>query len=246
MTQFPHHRTAASLLVVGTVGLFATAALALPNFTAWDEPVSIEALPASASAINTPAVDGCVSLSRDGLHLFFNSNRGGNQDIYVASREGMGLGFGPPVRLPAPVNTTADEFCPTSDHGNRLYFSRNRVGDPGDLYVSHEGPEGWSEPESLGDNINSSLMEESAAFYEDEQGSQVMLFSRRQANGAGGNIFASLEGGPAVPIGGGPDSAASDNRPSITHDGLTIFFDSTRSGGLGGPDLWMASRGSTG
>ena len=48
-----------------------------------------------------------------------------------------------------------------------------------------------------------------------------------------------------MPIGGGPDSSASDNRPSVTHDGLTLFFDSTRGGGLGGPDIWVASREST-
>ena len=88
-------------------------------------------------------------------------------------------------------------------------------------------------------------MDEAATFYEDEQGNRAMLFSRRQANGTGGNIFVSIEGAPAMPIGGGPDSSASDNRPSVTHDGLTLFFDSTRGGGLGGPDIWVTSREST-
>ena len=44
---------------------------------------------------------------------------------------------------------------------------------------------------------------------------------------------------------GGPNGSASDNRPSITRDGLTIFFDSTRFGTLGGPDLWYATRSNT-
>lgn len=230
--------TLASALACGTI------ALALPRFGEWSPPVSAETLPQSATSLNTPAVDGCVSLSRDGLQLFFNSNRAGNQDIYVASRDDRDLGFGAPVRLPAPINTAADEFCPTSGLGNRLTFTRAGA-DPGDLYVSHEGPGGWSEPEPLGAAINSSLMEESASFFEDEAGNQVMLFSRRQANGAGGTIMASVEGGPATALTGGPDSTASDNRPSVTHDGLTLFFDSTRSGTLGGPDLWVATRSST-
>jgi hypothetical protein len=232
------------LALVGTA-LCASAAMALPKFADWSTPASIEALPGSASSLNTPAVDGCVSLSRDGLTLFFNSNRAGNQDIYMAERADVDQGFGEPHRLPEPINTAADEFCPTSVQGNHLYFSRARPGDPGDLFVSQGDREGWAEPEVLDGNINSPLMDESAAFYEDDSGRQVMLFSRRPASGAGGAIFASVDGGPATPLSGAPDSPASDNRPSVTHDGLTLFFDSTRPGGLGGPDLWVATRPDT-
>lgn len=245
MSKFSNPRVAVTVLAIGCTGLFGVAALAMPNFTNWVAPTSIEALPGSAGSVNTPAVDGCVSLSRDGLTLFFNSNRAGNQDIYKASRPDKERGFGAPVRLPAPINTAADEFCPTIELGNLLYFSRAGGGDPGDLYVSHEGLGGWGEPASLGAGINSPLMDESVTSFEDDQGRRVMLFSRRQASGAGGAIFASVGGGSASPIGGGPDSTASDNRPGISHDGLTLFFDSTRSGGLGGPDLWVATRAST-
>lgn len=234
-------KAASPLALIGSA-LCASAALALPNFADWSPPASIEALPGSARSLNTPAIDGCVSMSRDGLTLFFNSNRTGNQDIYVAERADTDQGFGTPQRLPEPINTAADEFCPTSVQGNRLYFSRSRPGDPGDLYVSHGGHDGWAEPEALDAGINSALMEESATFYEDSSGRQVMLFSRRQASGAAGAIFASVDGGLATPLSGGPDSPASDNRPSVTHDGLTLFFDSTRPGGLGGPDLWVATR----
>lgn len=237
-------KTASSLAMIGTA-LCAGAALAMPGFDEWSQPAPIEALPGSAGSLNTPAIDGCVSLSRDGLTLFFNSNRAGNQDIYMSERADTDQGFGTPQRLPEPINTAADEFCPTSGQGNRLYFSRARPGDPGDLYVSHGGQDGWAEPEALDASINSPLLDESATFYEDGSGRQVMLFSRRPASGAGGTIFASVDGGPASPLSGGPDSPASDNRPGVTHDGLTLFFDSTRPGGLGGPDLWVATRPDT-
>jgi len=46
-------------------------------------------------------------------------------------------------------------------------------------------------------------------------------------------------------VAGGANSSASDNRPSVTRDGLTIFFDSTRTGTLGGPDLYYATRSNT-
>jgi Tol biopolymer transport system component len=44
---------------------------------------------------------------------------------------------------------------------------------------------------------------------------------------------------------GGPHSSASDARASVTNDGLTIFWDSTRTGALGGADLYYATRSNT-
>jgi hypothetical protein len=37
-------------------------------------------------------------------------------------------------------------------------------------------------------------------------------------------------------------SAGADNRPTVRHDGLEIFFYSSRVGGLGSNDLWVATR----
>lgn len=226
--------------------LAGSAALAMPSFGGWAGPSSLETLPGSASTVNTTSVDGCASHSQDGLKIAFNSNRGGTQDIYVASRASKWQGFGTPERLPSPVNSaTADEFCPTIGRGNRLYFSSTRSGDIGDLYVAKIGPKGWSNPVLLGGGVNTPSMEESTAFYEDDQGREVMLFSRRLADGSGGKIYQSIAGAPPTLVAGGPHSSASDNRPSVTHDGRTIFFDSTRFGTLGGPDIWYATRSST-
>src|SRR5207244_12677248 len=41
-------------------------------------------------------------------------------------------------------------------------------------------------------------------------------------------------------------SASNENRPSIRHDGLEIFFQSNRTGSIGtASDLWVATRTST-
>lgn len=232
-------------LTFGLVGLFATAAVALPAFGDWSEPRNLESVAGTSAMLNTPAVDGCASHSRDGLTIAFNSNRGGNHDIYLATRTSKSAAFGTPVRLPSPINTSSDEFCPTLRQGNRLYFSSGRDDPAGDLYVSRSGPKGWSAPARLGPNINEpGMMDEVAAFYEDGQGREVMLFSRRPATGPGGKIYESIDGAPAELVGGGPHSSAADNRPSVTHDGRTIFWDSTRTGSRG-PDIWTATRSST-
>ena len=221
-------------------------AAAAKNWDDWSTPVNLESLPNSSAAVNSPAVDGCASHSQDGLSIVFNSNRGGNQDLYIATRSNTSEGFGTPERLPAPVNTSANEACPTVANGHRLYFSSDREDPAYDMYVSKRGPNGWSEPENLGPNINTpGWLDEAAAFYEDG-GDQVMLFSSRQAGGSGdGNIYQSVNGGPKSLVAGGVNSSASDNRPSVTRDGLAIFFDSTRSGTLGGPDIYYATRSST-
>lgn len=43
----------------------------------------------------------------------------------------------------------------------------------------------------------------------------------------------------------GLNTAANDARPNLRRDGLEVFFDSNRSGGSGGLDLWTSSRAST-
>lgn len=247
------HPKTALLAATGIVGLFVlttAAALAMPSFSEWSGLTDIEALPGSSTEVNSPSIDGCASISPDGLTLAFNSFRSLNQEIWIATRSNTSEGFGDPVMLPAPINTGAQEFCPTLTHGNRLYFSRSQ-GAPGtgDIFVSKLGPKGWSEPQKLGPAINTAdSAEESPSFYEDDQGREVMVFSRRP-NGAfvgpGGLIYESIDGAPATLVAGGPHSSGSDNRPSVTHDGKTIFWDSLRTGTLGGPDVWYATRSNT-
>lgn len=235
----------------GVCALTAAAALAMPAFGDWSPRADIESLPGSSTELNSPSIDGCTSISPDGLSLAFNSFRTFNQEIWVATRANTSVGFGDPVMLPAPINTTAQEFCPVITRGGQLYFSSSRDGEPGDIYVSKLGPHGWSDPQRLGPNINTpGTVEEAPTFYEDSDGREVMLFSRRSPaafTGAGGQIFQSIDGGPATLVQGGPNGVSSggDNRPSVTHDGKTIFFDSFRSGSLGGPDVWYATRSST-
>ena len=42
----------------------------------------------------------------------------------------------------------------------------------------------------------------------------------------------------------GVNSASDDARPNVRLDGPELVFDSTRPGGLGGPDIWVSSRAS--
>ena len=232
---------AASVLALATAST-----VAAKNWDAWSAAANLESLPGSSSAVNTAAVDGCASHSPDGLTIVFNSSRGGNQDLYMATRSSTSQGFGAPTALPGPVNSSANEACPTIANGHRLYFSSDRDDPAYDLYVSRLGAGGWSDPVNLGSDINRpGWLDEAVDFFEDEDGNEVMIFTSRLPNGTQGKIYQSVNGGPASLVPGGPHSSASDARASVTNDGLAIFWDSTRSGGLGGPDLYYATRSST-
>ena len=215
------------------------------NWQPWSPPQNFNAI--STPDINTAAVDGCASHSLDGLTIVFNSNRNGSQDLFMASRASPSDDFGPASPLPAPVNRPdTAEACPTMMPGKKLYFASDRDDPAYDLYVTRLGRNGWSPPTRLGPNINTSgMMEEAPTFYE-ENGHEIMIFTRRPPSGLtgqGGRLFMSVDGGPATPLEGGPSGSAGDNRASVTKDGLTIFWDSVRAGPV--PDLYYATREST-
>ena len=84
------------------------------------------------SSLNTSAREGVFSISRDGLEIFFASDRIPGRtdlDIYRAARNSITEPFGTPVNVNE-VNTTEDETGPSiSADRLTLYFARN-VGTP--------------------------------------------------------------------------------------------------------------------
>ena len=60
-----------------------------------------------------------------------------------------------------------------------------------------------------------------------------------------GSAEADFACGHPTNLGPKVNSSSLDAHPSISADGLSIFFYSTRSGGRGGRDIWMATRATT-
>lgn len=230
---------AAAIVAALTAGV----ASALPSgdygYSDWSAPVSAEN--GSDPMLNTSATDGCPIMSPDGLDLYMASNRPGSDsgklDIWVAHRNKTTAGWGAPERLPAPVNTAVDEFCPTPVRGHGLFFVSRRDDPNGDIYFTRWTNSGWNTPERLSANVNSSAQEWSPSYYELEDGTPVLYFSSTR-NGTQ-DIFASVNWGPAQAV-GELNTGADDARPNVRHDGKEIVFDSTRAGGA--PDIWTATR----
>jgi hypothetical protein len=242
--------------------LIAALPAAAQNVQEWSAAVTID--PNRQHGVNTSVNDGCPIEAPDGHILFLATNRipgapgTKDLDIWVAYRDGEGHPWGSAELLPAPVNTTAMEFCPTPLPGNQLLFVSTRLnacggGNDPDIYYSRlrMSPLGWTEPVALPcdtvTGINSPFEEFSPSLVQAE-GRTFLFFSSNRRTGVAGahGIYSSelLPGGtwtPALPVDKLNSDGFSDARPNVSRDGLEVVFDSNRAGTF---DVYIATRGS--
>jgi hypothetical protein len=212
--------------------------------------------------VNSPFIDGGPGLSKDGLSLYFNSNRPGGMgdaDIWVSQRASEDDPWGPPVNLGDLINTNFAEMVPTfSRDGHWMFFASTRPDGLGglDIWASwrqHTHDDfGWQAPINLGANLNTAFADQGPTYFAGEDGlPPALFFSSNRPGGCGGaDIYVSelqSDGsfGQAthVPELCGPLGEA---RPTIGHDGLEIILFSNRAGGFGGFDFWVSTRASLG
>jgi Tol biopolymer transport system component len=85
------------------------------------------------------------------------------------------------------------------------------------------------------------------------EGTEYLYFSSSRAPARGGfvpgEIFMSERAGdgfgPGAAVGALNDATANDIQPNIRKDGRELVYSSDRGGGLGGQDIWIATRGTT-
>ena len=149
------HRLAAAVVAVTATAVLLVGIASAKNFSAWAQAQKIDEIGGNSAELNTAALDGCPIQSPDGLSLYMASNRPGGHgllDIWVAHRSSLGEPWGAPVNLPAPINSAADDFCPTPVRGKGLFFVSRKVVSGltcglGDIYFSRINPaHGWSDP----------------------------------------------------------------------------------------------------
>jgi Tol biopolymer transport system component len=233
--------------------LCTTAALHAQQFGPWQAAVSVDP---GRTGVNTSANDGCPIEAPDGQRLVIASNRFGTlgmNDLWLSFRASENAPWGAPVNLGRPVNSEANDFCPTPLPGHRLLFvstRANNCGGPGnnpDIYYTQWTPtHGWRDPEPLSCAVNSGLEEFSPSVVELD-GVTMLFFSSNRDTAPLHKIYVSVfqrDGTftPAVPVHELNFPGASDARPNVRKDGLEIVFDSTRSGGP--PQIYTATRGS--
>ena len=219
----------------------------------WGEPVNV------GEPVNSASDDFCPTIARD-MHTFYFASRRqvgvqgvdwcGGSDLYVTRRRDDGS-FEPPRNLGCDVNSAADEFSPFPSEerasGPVLYFSSTRPGhgSGGNLYrsESHGGAFGAAE---LVPNVNSMVDDGQPNLSRD--GLELYFYSARTdlPGAQGGNdIYVATRVGTSDPwstpinLGHAVNSSASETRPSLSWDGTTLYFGSTRAGSS---DIYVTTR----
>lgn len=216
--------------------------------------------------INSAQADGCPIESPNGLDLYIASTRpgavGGSSDpndIWRFHRDAIDAPWGAADHLPAPVNSAGADFCPTPLTGDRLFFvSAGRAGNcgtGGDIYRTREHPvQGWLTPVHLGCNATGSGPnfpggEFSPSIVETDQGTLLFFSSPGNDGGTDQDIYVSTRqaDGTFAPatIVAGLNTAANDQMPNVSRDGLEIVFASDYGNTPGQFDIWTATREST-
>ena len=245
MNQSRHYLTP---LVGAIVLVWAVAASSdAQKYSDWSEPVNLGLL------VNSTSMDRGPAISKDGLSLYFASNRPGGfgigtEDIYVSQRETRDSEWGLAVNLGPMINTTANEQVPAfSRDGHLMFFASNRTGGTFsgiNIWVSRRENThddfAWQPAENLGPGVNFLGQDEGPSYFEnDETGVPQLYFSGGTNRPDGPGIFVSdqqADGsfGPAVKI-LELSGLGNTQRPSIRHDGLEIFLTNSL-------DIWVATR----
>jgi hypothetical protein len=241
-------------LVIGAASGTAYAASPGPHFGPWNTAQKIDEINGNDPDLNTPFQDGCPIQSPDGLKLYIATNRTGGHgglDIWMASRPSKHDSWGAAVNLPEPINSASDDFCPTPVKKNGLFFVSRRViagvtCGMGDIYFSRRHAAEWDEPHHFAcapEGPNSALDEQGPSY------AKGQLYFSSSSAAVPGDLYVSRKNGPlsfgaATPIAELNDVVANDIQPNVGKDGREVVFSSNRAGGLGGQDIWSATRAS--
>jgi hypothetical protein len=241
------------LIALALVVVRVTPAAAQIEFGAWSEPINV------GPPLNTQYNDMYAILTANGLTVYFTSDRpgglGGN-DLWVSRRESTDAPWGEPENLTI-LNSQYDDSLPMlSTSENIMYFHSDRPGGgcgAGDLWWSQKKPnsEEWTAPVNMGCIVNTLATETAPSFYaNDDLGVSTIYFGSNRAGSLDFDIYETtttdqdLESAvwsPGVLV---PElsSPGRDTRTSVRRDGREIFITSNRTGGVGGLDIWVATR----
>jgi Tol biopolymer transport system component len=214
----------------------------------WGAPVNL------GPTVNSSSGDATPSISADGLELYFISTRSGGfgeNDLWMTTRATKDDPWESPVNLGPTVNSPFIEFAPTiSSDGLELYFCSTRPGgyDGDEIWVTRREAKDapWSEPVNLGPTVNSPYLDATGSISSD---GLALFFQSNRPGGYGGPVDIWVTMRPTTdadwgtPVNLGPviNTSGFDGNPSISADGSTLYFTSSRSGGHGGNDLWQVS-----
>jgi hypothetical protein len=181
-------------------------------------------------------------LSKDGLRLYFSSNRPiadtskktKDYDIWFVERITKNSDWLKPVNMGPPINTNHDEFYPSLSNSCNLYFTSDAPDSKGkdDIYVSKWDGKFYTKPVALDSTINSAGYEFNAFVSPNEDYLIFTAYARKDGLGSG-DLYISFKDEKgnwqqAKNMGATINSAYMDYCPFVANDGI-LYFTSKRS-----------------
>jgi hypothetical protein len=211
------------------------------------------------AGINTADMDQLPVAAANGLSLYFASNRTGGQgaqDIYVAQRATVSSAWGVPQNLGITVNTSANDTPSSlSPDGRELFIQSTRPGGIGgvDIYVTTRSDTsndfGWTTPVNIGPVVNTTALDGFGNYFVDPvTGVGTLFFNSDRAGGLGGNDISirNTDGSFNAPsLVSELNSSGTEERSTISSDGLEFFFSSNRIAPTTNQALFVSTRSST-
>jgi outer membrane protein OmpA-like peptidoglycan-associated protein/tetratricopeptide (TPR) repeat protein len=151
------------------------------------------------------------------------------------------------------INSAFPEYAPviSADESVLIFTSRRNTSTGGkiaedggffeDIYISYNINGEWTEPKSIGENINTSGHEATIGLSVDGQ----QLFIYKDDNGDGNIYYSKLDGDTwqaPIKLSDNINSKSWESHASISSDGNTLYFTSNRKGGYGGRDIYFSRK----
>jgi len=220
------------------------------------EPVMDSPVPVKEA--NSDAGDYMPQVNPTGTRLYFTSVRKGGfdrqddstrnhygEDVFVS--DFINGAWNTPELLPPPINSIADDFGSTfTGDGQTMIYVRcedpNGIGSC-DLYITQLIGTTWTEPQNLGNVVNSEEWESQPTVSSD--GNRIIFTSIRKAGYGGTDLYMSEKnhlGDWGIPqnMGSIINTPFNDTSPFLAPDGKTLYFTSEGHPGFGGMDIFYS------
>ncbi len=148
--------------------------------------------------------------------------------------------------LGSAINSSGDEYFPyLTNDGNTIYFTNRKNQDSDENLMMAARPRGdWKSAESVSE-FNTNFNEGMVTMVRDGRHLFFTACQRPDVQGTC-DIWEAVTDGRQItqtnPLEGIANSEAWESQASISCDGNTLYFASSREGGLGGTDIWMSQK----
>lgn len=203
-------------------------------------------------SVNSEESEYWPSLTVDGKELVFTRRLNNFNEDFFSSIQTKN-GWDKAQKLKGNINTPLNEAAQNiSLDGEWLVFTANGRRDSWgsfDIYISYLTPDGWSEAENLGGNVNSDQWDSQPSLSPDKRD---LYFASRRFGGYGGSdiyvchLLPNGKWSKAENLGPEINTSGDEQCPFIHADNQTLYFTSDYWPGYGDEDIFYVKKGPNG